>query len=190
MVLPVVPFGVNTGQWDIRLDLNMNPSTQFLILSDLAAHLTQHNITKLMILNSHGGNDFKQIIRELGLKFPALFVCTCNYYQCVKELDFFEQGGEHAGEMETSLMLHLRPDLVRPLEEAGNGYAKKFRIAAFNEKWAWAERSWSQVTADTGIGNPEKATAEKGKACFEVIVSKVGKFVVDLCRSDRNDLYE
>lgn len=189
-VLPTLPFGVNTGQSDIRLDINLNPSTQLLILADVVDNLSRHNINKLVILNSHGGNDFKQMIRELGLKFPEMFISSCNYYQSVNEKDFFEIGGEHAGEMETSLMLFLEPQMVHPLIEAGNGHAKKFKIAALNENWAWAERKWSQVTEDTGIGNPEKASAAKGEACFKAIVLKVGNFLVDLCASDINNLYE
>ena len=66
MVLPTVPFGVNTGQADIRLDINLNPSTQSAILSDIIEVLNRQGIYKLIILNSHGGNDFKTMLRELG----------------------------------------------------------------------------------------------------------------------------
>ena len=69
VVLPAIPFGVNTGQSDIYLDINLNPSTQYLILKDIVEVLNRQEIFKLMILNSHGGNDFKPLIRELGLKF-------------------------------------------------------------------------------------------------------------------------
>ncbi len=189
-VLPTIPFGVNTGQHDIKLDINLNPSTQFLILQDVVANLSRHNINKLLILNSHGGNDFKQMIRELGLKFPDMFIASCNYWQAVEEKSFFEHDGEHAGEMETSLMLYLQPHLVKPLNEAGSGHAKKFRIAALKQKWAWAERKWSQVTADTGVGNPEKSTSEKGEVCFNAIVAKVSELMIDLSAADINNLYE
>ena len=65
VVLPTVPYGVNTGQLDLRLTINMNPSTQAALLHDVADSLHRQNIHKLVILNSHGGNDFKQMIREL-----------------------------------------------------------------------------------------------------------------------------
>ncbi len=190
IVLPAIPYGVNTGHADIKLNININPSTQLMILHDIMEVLNRQGILKLLVLNSHGGNDFKQIIRELGLKFPLMFISTCNYYQSVNERDFFELEGEHAGEMETSLMLHLEPDIVKPLATAGSGKAKKFRIQALNEKWAWAERKWSQVTNDTGIGNPSKATVQKGEACFNAIVEKVGNFMLDICNTDIGNLYE
>ena len=189
-VLPTIPYGVNTGQFDIQLDINLNPSTQFLILQDIVENLNRHNIHKLLILNSHGGNDFKQMIRELGLKYPNMFISSTNYYQAIVELDYFEKAGEHAGEMETSLMMHLEPQLIKPLSEAGNGKDKKFNISAFNEKWAWAERKWSQVTADTGIGDPSLSSAPKGETAFKAIVSKMSNFLLELCTADLNNLYE
>jgi len=55
------------------LDMNMNPSTQLIVLRDVIETLNRQGIHKLIILNSHGGNDFKTMIRELGLKFPKMF---------------------------------------------------------------------------------------------------------------------
>src|SRR6266852_6236056 len=102
VVLPVVPFGVNTGQLDIPLCLNLNPSTQALVLRDVAETLAGQGVPKLVILNGHGGNDFRQMIRELQ---PAvsLFLCTVNWYQVVDPKLFFSDLGDHAGELETGV---------------------------------------------------------------------------------------
>jgi creatinine amidohydrolase len=190
LVLPAIPFGVNTGQMDIRLNINMNPGTQYAILADIADVLSRHGIGKFLILNGHGGNDFRQMIRELGLKFPGLFICTCNWYKSFGNEEFFENDGGHADEMETSMMQLIAPELVLPLEEAGSGKGKKFRIKAFNEGWAWAERKWTQVTSDTGIGDPGKATPEKGARCFEAVTERIGEFVLRLCQADKDNMYE
>ena len=190
IVLPNVPFGVNTGQADIKLDVNMYPSTQLTILSDIAEGLNRHGIRKFVIMNSHGGNDFKAIVRELGAKYPDMFICLCNWYQWRGMDDFFEAEGDHANEMETSLLLYLTPNLVRPLEEAGDGKNKKFRIEALRQGWVWAERRWSQVTEDTGIGNPKAATKEKGEKFFKTITKEVADVFVKLAESDIHDLYE
>ncbi|HRK55709.1 MAG TPA: creatininase family protein, partial [Cyclobacteriaceae bacterium] len=125
IVLPTVPFGVNTGQHDVTLDMNMNPSTQFVVLRDVIEVLNRQGIFKLIILNSHGGNDFKPMIRELGLQFPRMFISSCDWFKSLDQKLFFENKDDHAGEMETSLMLYLRSDLVLPLNEAGDGSAKK-----------------------------------------------------------------
>lgn len=190
MVLPTIPFGVNTGQTDILLDMNLHPSTQLAILKDVVEVLNRQGIHKLLLLNSHGGNDFKTMIRELGVRYPQMFICTCSWFQVLDKKQYFEESGDHADEMETSLLLHLRPDLVLPLEEAGDGSARKFKVKALREGWAWAERKWSQVTADTGVGDPSKATAEKGKRYFEDVTQKIGGFLVELAQADTKDIYE
>jgi len=190
IVLPTIPFGVNTGQLDIKININLNPGTQLAILNDVTDVLNRHEIFKFLILNGHGGNDFKQMIRELGPKYPKMFICSCNWYQSFANSDFFENDGGHADEMETSVMQFFAPELVLPLNEAGNGIGKKFRIKAFNENWAWAERKWSKVTVDTGIGNPHKATPEKGEKCLKEVINKIGNLMIELSRADLDDMYE
>src|SRR3989449_552401 len=108
VVLPLVPFGVNTGQLDIPLCLNLNPSTQALVLRDLATALAGQGVPKLVILNGHGGDDFRQMIRELQ-PAGALVLCPVNWYQGGGPKAVFADLGGHAGELETSAMLHLAP---------------------------------------------------------------------------------
>lgn len=188
IVLPTVPFGVNTSQLDIRLTLNMNMSTQLALLDDLAASLARQHLPKLLVLNGHGGNDFKQIIRELVPKHE-LFLCTMNWFRCLDNAKFFADTGDHAGEMETSLVQFLAPELVLPLAEAGEGFARPFRVAAFNEGWAWTPRDWLQVTSDTGVGNPSASNAEKGRRFFEAVTQKIAGFLVELAKADLKQLY-
>ena len=190
IVLPHIPFGVNTGQSDIKLDINIYPSTQLILLSDIIENIHRHGIRKFVILNSHGGNDFKPIVRELGAKYPDMFICLCNWFQWRGKDAFFQRKGDHADEMETSLLLHLTPQLVRPLEEAGEGNEKKNKIEAIRQGWCWAERRWSQVTEDTGIGNPKAATREKGEKYFKAITEQVAAAFVELAKSDIQQLYE
>lgn len=190
IVLPAIPFGVNTGQPDVRLDMNLNPGTQMMILKDLITVLNRQGIHKFVILNAHGGNDFRQMIRELNLLFPEMFICQCNWFKIPGAEDYFEDMGEHAGEVETSFMMYLTPELVLPLSEAGEGIARIFSIPALNQGWAWAERQWTRVTDDTGIGNPALATAEKGEAFFNVVTEKIGGFLYDLAMVNPADLYK
>ncbi|UOQ66167.1 creatininase family protein [Hymenobacter volaticus] len=189
IVLPTIPFGVNTGQLDITLDMNLNPSTQLAILRDLVQVLARQGIPKLVLLNGHGGNDFRQILRELQAEFPSVFLCTLNWFKAADRSQFFSASGDHADELETSAMLHIAPELVRPLTEAGNGAARQFRIKALRE-WAWAQREWSKVTADTGVGDPTAATAEKGAAFLAAVTANIGQFLVELAAADPQDLYE
>ena len=189
VVLPVVPFGVNTGQLDIKLCLNMNPSTQEALLADLVKTMETQGIRKLVILNGHGGNDFRQMIRELSARTP-MFLSVINWYSCLDAKPFFKEPGDHAGELETSLMMHVKPHLVRPLSEAGKGAARRFRVAGLREGWAWAPRAWTKVTDDTGTGNPAAATAEKGEKYLEAVAERIGGYLVELSNADLSDMYE
>jgi creatinine amidohydrolase len=189
ITLPPVPFGVNTGQLDLRLAINMNPSTQFAVLSDVVSAIAGQGIRKMLILNSHGGNDFRQMIRELQPKHDV-FICTINWWTCVKSAEIFDEPGDHAGEMETSLMMALEPDLPLPLEQAGPGKGRKFRIPGLRDGWAWAPRQWTKVTDDTGTGNPHAATVQKGEKFLRAVTERVGGFLVDLAAADLDNMYE
>jgi creatinine amidohydrolase len=189
IVLPAVPFGVNTGQLDLKLALNMNPSTQLALLGDIASAISGQGVRKLLILNGHGGNDFRQMIRELQPRVN-LFICTINWWTCVSGGDYFDEPGDHAGEMETSVMMALEPELLLPLSEAGAGRARKFRIAGLRDGWAWAPRKWSKVTIDTGTGDPRASTAAKGEKFLKAVTERIGGFLVDLARTDPDNMYE
>lgn len=190
LVLPNIPFGVNTGQVEVDLCMNLYPSTQLAILNDLVEVLDRKGIHKLLLLNGHGGNNFKALLREVGAKFPKMMLVTTNFFQTVDRNDFFEATGDHADEMETSLMLHLKPQLVLPLEEAGSGEEKRSRITAIKEGWAWSERKWHMVSADTGIGDSKKASAEKGNKFFDAVTGQVANLLLELNNITNEDRYE
>ncbi|NER17592.1 creatininase family protein [Spongiivirga citrea] len=190
VILPTIPFGVNTGQSDIYLDVNLNPSTQFAILKDVITVLDRQGIRKFMILNSHGGNNWKSIVRELGLLFPKMFLCVGEWVKTVDRTKYFDDPGDHADEMETSLILHLAPDLVLDKKEWGDGNEKKNKIEAFTQGWAWSERPWSKISEDTGVGNPQASTKAKGERFFNAICEKMGQLFVEIAEADTDNLYE
>ena len=189
LVLPAVPFGVNTTQLGIGPTINMHPSTQLQVVRDIVESLEACGIEKLLILNGHGGNDFRQIIREVRAE-TSVFLSTLNWWTVLDATRYFDEPGDHAGELETSLMLYLTPDLVLPLSEAGAGQAKKFRISGLREGWAWAPREWNEVTSDTGVGDPRAASIEKGLVYFHAVTEKIAEYLTDLANADLADLYD
>ena len=191
VVLPNVPFGVNCQQLDIKLTINLNPSTQLQILKDVCNSLNGQGIKKLVILNGHGGNDFKQMIRELSAEFQDMFIGQVHWFAIDPHWeDYFEDSGDHAGEMETSIMLKIVPDWVLPLSEAGQGKSKKLKFKARQEGWFWAPREWTKVTTDTGIGNPKKATVEKGEAYLNKVIAKFSDFIVEIAETNLKKKYK
>lgn len=189
VVLPTIPFGVNTGQLDIPLTINMNPSTQLNVLADIAISLESQGIDKLVILNGHGGNDFKQMIRELQ-PGSNLLIATVNWWSILEGNEFFASPGDHGGELETSVMMHLHADIVLPLGEAGPGASRFMVVKAFREGWAWTPREWLRAAPDTGVGDPSQASAQKGERFFAAVTGKIGSFLVDLANTPREQQYE
>lgn len=190
-VLPCIPFGINSGQLDIKLCMNLNPSTQLAILKDVVDVLDRHHINKLVILNGHGGNNFKVMIRELSVCYPQVFVCSADWYKAIRPwTDYFEDDGDHAGELETSVMMHIAPKLVRPLAEAGDGSSLSYTISGFTEGWVTGQRQWTKISKDTGVGNPAMASAEKGEHYLQLVCQKIADFYVQLANTPLEDMWK
>ena len=142
----------------------------------------------MVILNAHGGNQFQPLVRDLQSELP-IFLVVANFFQMAPEVkaDAFEVPGDHADEMETSLMLHLFPDLVE-LEEAGPGERSATVLDRLKQSGVWTPRPWSRCHPDTGSGDPSRATAEKGVVYFEAVAECVAKLLVTLGEADREAL--
>ncbi|HSM49374.1 MAG TPA: creatininase family protein [Draconibacterium sp.] len=191
MVLPTIPFGVqNPGQINLPFCLHTKPSTQTLIFKDIVEALYKQGIRKLVLMNGHGGNDFKPMIREIQPQFPEMLISLVEWFKILNLSEYFEEDGDHAGEMETSVILHYFPHLVLPLEEAGDGDAKLSILKGIHDKTAWIPRKWDKVSEDTGVGNPKRASAEKGKKYLEDVTSKIAEFFIEFAECDLENLYQ
>jgi creatinine amidohydrolase len=190
IVLPCVPFGNNNMQLAGQVaTITMRSETQQRVLFDVADSLVRQGIDCLVVLNFHGGNEFKPMIRDAMLALP-IFIVQIHGYQVspqAREL-LDEKSGDHADEFETSLMLHLAPDLVAPLDQAGDGTRTPSKLPALTSTpGVWSPRDWQALTTDTGVGNPRRATAEKGKQIFELLVHAVTRVLIELSQAKRGD---
>ena len=184
--LPVVPFGTETNLREFPLAMNLNPSTLALVLRDLLETLQQSGVRKLLILNSHGGNDFKPVLRELyGQTDVQIFLC--NWYQMIRDFanQVCEHSDDHAGEMETSLIMAFRPDLVRRSADgtglaADAGSRRPMQFEALREGWVAMTRPWHLLTTNSGSGDPHASSAEKGERIAQEVVNRVAPFLAEL----------
>jgi creatinine amidohydrolase len=188
VVLPTIPFGNNEQQLDQVATISFRTSTAAAILGDVARSLKAQGIDRLILLNSHGGNEFKPIVRDVQREYGPLVV-VINFFQMKPELmkEIFELPDDHAGEMETSMIMHLRPDWVE-LSQAGEGKRLPFTIEELTQSGVWTPRPWSKVHPDTGSGNPAKASAEKGKRYFEAIATEIAKVIIVVAKANRGDV--
>jgi len=185
VLLPTIPFGTQTNQREFPLALNVNPSTLNRLLGDLVESLVYCNIRKIVLFNGHGGNELKGFLRESHGKIDAQ-IFACHWYHSVRDkyAEIFAERDDHAGEMETSLMLELFPELVA-IDDGGrlladDGATPPTRFEAVNCSWVDMTRPWHLLTTNTGVGNPHKASAAKGRQVLELIVERLSQFLVDL----------
>lgn len=187
MVLPPVFMGSqNPGQRDLKFCIHSRYETQKAILNDIVASLYAQGFRTLLIINGHGGNGFKNMIRDLAVDYPDFLIASSEWYTVLPGKEYFDDPGDHADELETSVMMYFHPELVN-LGEAGEGKARPFASRALREKVAWIPRNWQKVTKDTGIGDPRRASAEKGKRFVDAIVPHYVELCVDLTR--QNGIY-
>jgi creatinine amidohydrolase len=160
MVLPPIYLGSqNPGQWNLPFCIHTRIETQKAILTDIVDSLHQQNFQKLVIVNGHCGNSFKALIRDMARLYSDFCIVLVDWYDVVPKDGFFEERiDEHAGEQETSVMLHYFPHLVK-MEEAGNGNTKPMKLESLKKKIGWMPRNWSEVTVDTGIADELGADA-------------------------------
>lgn len=187
VLLPAVPFGANQSQLYQVATINMRARTQQAVLFDVADSLVRQGIDRLVVLNFHGGNEFKPMIRDVMLELP-IFIVQVSAWKLADVSDLLtDPGGDHANEFETSIMLYLRPQWVA-MADAGLGHATPSRLPSLSSTpGVWAPRDWRSATEDTGIGNPRSATAEKGKAIMKRLVDALTPVLVELAGAKEGD---
>ncbi|MCH5234730.1 MAG: creatininase family protein [Muribaculaceae bacterium] len=189
MVMPWVAMGSqNPGQRNLKFCVHTRQETQKAILTDIVSSLYNQGIRRIMIINGHGGNIFKGFIRDLAMEFPDLLIASSEWYKMRPAKDYFEDPGDHADELETSVMMYYHPELVN-LDEAGEGKSGGFVSNGLSSGKAWIPRNWLKVSHDTGIGYPLKATAEKGKKFAQDIAKDYAKLFHEFCQPEQ-ELYK
>jgi creatinine amidohydrolase len=191
-LLPTIPYGTETNLREFPLAINLNPSTILAIVCDIVESLVQSGIQKIVLLNSHGGNDLKPILRELAGSVDAhLFLC--NWYHAIQDryFDIFDVAEDHAGEMETSFALEYFPELVAMNDDgtlsADQGNKRPMRFEALNEGWVSITRPWHLLTTNSGAADPHAATADKGKRLMDLLVARLGTFLYELASAEIDD---
>ena len=184
MVLPPVNFGSqNPGQKELSFCIHARYKTQLSILEDIVSSLERQGIHKLLLINGHGGNSFKNMIRDLYETHPDFTIASSEWYRICPDEGYFEEPGDHADEKETSVMLHYHPELVF-MDQAGDGKAGGFRNPLLKSGKVWIPRRWDLISSDTGIGNPHRATAEKGGRYARAVASAYAYFLKDFAEGD------
>jgi creatinine amidohydrolase len=187
--LPMQSVGVSPEHRDFPGTLSLSFETAARVLVEMAEGVVRAGVRKLVLMNSHGGNSalLTTVALDLRARFDMLAV-TCSLARFGYPDGLFSEAeqrhGVHGGEIETSLMLAFRPDLV------DMGRAKNFPPASldFERDFVWlrADRpagfGWmAQDLSPAGaMGDASKATAEKGEATADYWTTAVIELLRDV----------
>jgi creatinine amidohydrolase len=177
LVLPTIPFGNNAQQLDQVATIHLRTSTAQAILTDVVDSLKHQGFDRLVILNGHGGNEFKPLIRDLS-QSHRIWIVLVNFFQLIPDLRkrLFPGDGDHADASETSLLQHLTPEWVQ-IERAGPGSRVPNQIPLLEQPGVWTPRPWSIVHPDTGSGDPSTGTASKGEEYFTALTNALAQLL-------------
>ncbi|MBA3708108.1 MAG: GNAT family N-acetyltransferase [Planctomycetes bacterium] len=164
-LLPALPFGTSLEHAGFRGSISLRPETMMQIVRDLADELERQNFRVLILLNGHGGNfSLGPVARDINRMDRPLKLLLVNHWEhwpAGVACDSTHLGIEvHCGEGETSLMLALRPDLVRPqtVDTAANSDAHPLQQRDLNTF------GMGHFSPEGVVGYPSFATVEKGRA--------------------------
>lgn len=172
------PYHVN---FPGRLDVSFTTLVDF--YAELAASALETGFDALLLLNGHGGNHnaIGGASKEIGLAHPEVEVLAMTYFglaaDFIDEIRDSDPGGmNHAGELETSLLLHLRPDLVREDRIAGTHLEEPY-THTYDDMFVGGPLSVhtleEEYSENGAVGDPQFASQEKGKEIFERLTAEM-----------------
>ncbi len=189
VVLPPVTAGSNAELLKFPMVIHWSSLTYESIIRDVVASLKAHGIRKLLLVNGHGGNMFQHILQEL-VTDREIFIFQANWWEFAPKAleENSEKPGGHAHEWETSVAMHLFPELVK-LEWATAGESNESSLSAINEGKIHLAYPWHLFTNNSGCGDPSLATPEKGRKITEAVVEEFSKFLVEFNNAELTDRF-
>jgi creatinine amidohydrolase len=191
LVMPLVAYGLDEHHMDFPGTVSVDMHTLLAYVADVAISVARHGFTHVLIVNGHGSNEpiadlaARRVVLETGVicgaMSPNAAIDPTLAEPVFSKMRQSAPGGvAHAGEYETAMMLHLRPDLVhmdKAVRELG-----QIKLGYFS--WDYPEPSvlswqdwWSRMSESGICGDPTVATVEFGQALFEQTVENFVRFV-------------
>ncbi len=191
LVLPTQAVGKSNEHIRSPGTVTLTAETAIRAWTEIGESVHRAGLRKLVLVNSHGGNvdPLNIVARELRVRFGMLAV-TCAWRRFGIPAGMYTelegQVGIHAGDIETSLMLHFRPDLVK-MEHAANFAPKSIEIAKefdLLRPTGFTAFGWlaQDLHASGAAGDASLGTAEKGRITAEMQAAEFVKLVRDVTR--------
>ncbi len=173
-VAPALDYGVCTSTGAHPGTIGISASTLRAMTMDIVRDAFKKGLLNFVLISGHGGGLHGAAMKEAGealtSEFKEIKVAACSIYEILGPEAFAiaeTEGDSHAGELETSAVLYLAPDLVKGRSEKEFPKLPKPIIARDKLKF-WPGAVW---------GDPAKADAKKGERLFKIMVDRVVELV-------------
>jgi creatinine amidohydrolase len=189
LLAPTLPYGSSTHHMAFAGTLTLRAETFLAAVGDLCGSLVEHGFRRLLVVNGHGGNSAlgREAVQQLANRAPVLAACV-DYWALARETaaevrESPAGGMAHACEFETSLMLRLRPELVRrefvrrEIPEPRFSQ-ERLELASPGPVAAGWQTHW--LSSSGVLGAPDLASAEKGERLFEACVEGLTALIGEL----------
>jgi len=190
LVLPTQWLGLSTHHMTFSGTITASVETYLAMAYEILGSMAQAGFRKFIVLNSHGGNvsALDVVLTKCRNQYPQATIVAVTYWNAaaeqLRELRESAVGGmNHACELETSLVLATRPELVRIDRIRADGRLAVSRFLGndmLSPGRASVSRRFSDISTDGAVGDPRTASAEKGERFFAAIVGQLAKLVQDL----------
>ena len=178
VLLPTLWLGYSPHHLGFPGTLTTAPTTYIDLLCQILEPMIELGFRKILVLNGHGGNEcpIRMALREVKRRLKsseALWLVAMSDWSAAPEM-------LHACECETSLMLHLHPELVQ-MDEA-EAILKPFHSEFYSFDFhrpdiVTVDYSFKEMTKTGALGHPEQATAEMGETLLQKMVEETSRFV-------------
>ncbi len=194
LVLPAIPYGVSYHHEDFMGTISITNESLSRFVYDIGMNLARSGIKKLILINGHGDNaPTLNFAAQMINRDAGIFVCVDTGETSDRDIENLTESHNdiHAGEVETSTSLALRPELVdmAKAKKETPRFASSYMDYSSSRGVPWYVRT--RKLSKTGIiGDPTKASVEKGQKIWEIMVAHLVKFVEEIKSSRLEDLYQ
>ena len=192
-VLPPPWYGFSAHHMRFAGTVTLRAETMMALVEDIAASVVAHGFQRLLVVNGHGGNN--GVVDVLASKLGHHFygearIAGLTYFQlaraAIAEMRQSRPGGMgHACEFETSMMQHVRPDLVAAERAAvtypdpGSGYLTTDLLGGSAVR---TYHDFGDLSESGTLGDPSLATPEKGSRFHDAVVGELVRFIEDFAQ--------
>jgi creatinine amidohydrolase/Fe(II)-dependent formamide hydrolase-like protein len=194
IVFPLISYGVSYHHKDFSGTISISPETLSRMVYEIGMDAARQGITKLVIINGHGGNGpALHFAAQMINRDAHIFTCVDTGESSDMDVNTIveTQNDVHAGEIETSTTLAVRPELVRMKES--KKFVPKFsiRYLNFSSKRSVGWHAYTSKISPSGVlGDPTLADQEKGKRIWALMINHLVEFVEDLKNMSLDEIHQ